>query len=45
MSARLSRLIATCVSFLLCLVYLSVLPFEPIGLAVLIGIGKAGRKN
>jgi uncharacterized membrane protein YgaE (UPF0421/DUF939 family) len=39
MSAGLSRLIATCVSFLLCLVYLSVFPFEPIGLAVLIGIG------
>lgn len=39
LTAGLSRLIATCVSFFLCLVYLSLLPFHPIGLAVLIGIG------
>jgi uncharacterized membrane protein YccC len=39
MSAGLSRLSATFVSFLLCLVYLSLFRFEPIGLAVLIGIG------
>lgn len=37
--AGLSRLIATCVSFCLCVFYLLLLPFHPIGLAVLIGIG------
>jgi uncharacterized membrane protein YccC len=39
MSAGLARLIATCVSFCLCVFYLVVFPFHPIGLAALIGIG------
>lgn len=39
MSAALSRLSATCVSFALCLAYLLLLPFNPVGLAVLIGLG------
>jgi uncharacterized membrane protein YccC len=39
MSAALSRLAATFVSFLLCLVYLLIFPFSPWGLAVLIAIG------
>ena len=38
-SAGVSRLIATCVSFGLCLFYLLLFPFQPIGLAALIGIG------
>jgi uncharacterized membrane protein YccC len=37
--AALSRLAATIVSFGLCLVYLLVFPFHPLGLAALIGIG------
>jgi len=32
-------LIATCVSFCLCVFYLALFPFHPIGLAALIGIG------
>ena len=39
LSAGISRLIATCVSFALCLAYLVVLPFHPAGLAALLGIG------
>ena len=39
LSAGISRLIATCVSFALCLAYLAVLPFHPLGLAALLGIG------
>ena len=39
LSAGLARLIATCVSFALCLVYLLLFPFEPLGMALLIGIG------
>jgi Fusaric acid resistance protein-like len=39
MSAALSRLTATCMSFLLCMLYLLILPFSPWGLAVLIAIG------
>jgi len=39
MSAALSRLAATFVSFLLCLVYLLIFPFSPWGLAALIAIG------
>jgi uncharacterized membrane protein YccC len=39
MSAALSRLAATSVSFLLCLVYLLIFPFSPWGLAALIAIG------
>jgi uncharacterized membrane protein YccC len=37
--AGLARLIATCVSFCLCVFYLALFPFHPIGLAALIGIG------
>jgi uncharacterized membrane protein YgaE (UPF0421/DUF939 family) len=39
LAAGISRLIATCVSFSLCLAYLLVLPFHPVGLAVLLGLG------
>jgi uncharacterized membrane protein YccC len=38
-SAGVSRLIATGVSFALCLVYLLVLPFHPVGLAALLAAG------
>jgi uncharacterized membrane protein YccC len=38
-SAGLSRLLATCVSFALCLLYLLLFPFQPVGMAALIGIG------
>jgi uncharacterized membrane protein YccC len=39
LSAGISRLSATCVSFALCLAYLLVLPFHPLGLAALLGLG------
>jgi uncharacterized membrane protein YgaE (UPF0421/DUF939 family) len=39
LSAGISRLIATGVSFALCLAYLVIWPFHPAGLAVLLGIG------
>ena len=39
MSAGLARLLATCVSFALCFIYLLILPFHPVGMAVLIGAG------
>jgi uncharacterized membrane protein YgaE (UPF0421/DUF939 family) len=39
LSAGISRLIATCVSLALCLAYLVLLPFHPVGLAALLGIG------
>ena len=39
MSAGLERLIATCVSFALCLLYLLLFPFQPTGMAALIGVG------
>jgi uncharacterized membrane protein YccC len=39
LAAGISRLIATGVSFALCLAYLLVLPFYPTGLAVLLGVG------
>jgi uncharacterized membrane protein YccC len=39
LSAGLARLIATCVSFAVCLLYLSLFPFTPVGMAALIGIG------
>ena len=39
LSAGIARLIATCVSFALCLLYLSIFPFTPVGMASLIGIG------
>src|SRR5262249_8660216 len=39
LSAGIARLIATCVSCGLCLVYLLLLPFTPLGMAAVIGIG------
>ena len=39
LAAGISRLIATGVSFALCLAYLLVLPFHPAGLAALLGVG------
>lgn len=39
MSAGLERLIATCVSFALCWLYLLLFPFQPLGMAALIGVG------
>ncbi len=50
LSAGMSRMIATCVSFALCLAYLLFLPFNPAGMAALIGIGTLstillGRRN
>ena len=39
LSAGISRLIATCVSFALCLAYLVILPIHPVGMAALLGIG------
>src|SRR5271163_3520358 len=41
LSAGIARFIATCVSFALCLLYLSFFPFTPAGMAILIGIGTA----
>jgi uncharacterized membrane protein YgaE (UPF0421/DUF939 family) len=38
-SAGMARLSATLVSFALCLLYLSIFPFTPVGMAALIGIG------
>ena len=38
-SAGFSRLIATCVSFALCLLYLLLFPFQAVGMAALIGVG------
>ena len=39
LSAGTARLIATCVSFALCLLYLLLFPFTPVGMAVLIAVG------
>jgi uncharacterized membrane protein YccC len=39
LSAGFARLMATCVSFALCLLYLLLFPFQVLGMAVLIGIG------
>src|ERR1700751_4433611 len=39
LSARFARLIATCVSFALCLLYLLLFPFQVLGMAVLICVG------
>ena len=39
LSAGMSRLIATCASFALCLVYLLFLPANPLAMAILIAIG------
>ena len=49
-SSRIARLIATCVSFSLCLPYLLIFPFTPVGLAALLGIctlimGVLGRRD
>src|SRR3979490_194526 len=41
LSAGIARLIATCVSFALCLLYLVLFPFTPVGMAVLIAVGTA----
>src|SRR5262249_36097809 len=38
-TAGMARLIATCVSFSLCLLYLGFFPFSALGMAVLLGIG------
>jgi putative flippase GtrA len=39
LSAGRDRLIATCVSFALCLAYLLIFPFTPVGMMVVIGVG------
>jgi uncharacterized membrane protein YgaE (UPF0421/DUF939 family) len=39
LSAGIARLIATCVSFALCLIYLLFFPFTPVGMAALIALG------
>ena len=39
LSAGIACLIATCVSFALCLLYLWMLPFTPVGMAALLGLG------
>jgi uncharacterized membrane protein YccC len=39
LSAGIARLMATCVSFALCLLYLLLFPFTPVGMAALIAIG------
>lgn len=39
LSAGVERFIATCVSFALCLLYLSLFPFTPVGMAIVIGLG------
>jgi uncharacterized membrane protein YgaE (UPF0421/DUF939 family) len=39
LTAGISRLIATGISFALCLVYLVIFPLHPVGLAALLGIG------
>ena len=38
-SAGVARLIATCVSFALCLIYLWIFPFTALGMAALLGMG------
>jgi uncharacterized membrane protein YgaE (UPF0421/DUF939 family) len=50
LSAGIHRFTATCVSFALCLIYLWIFPFEPAGMAALLGIGtwimmKLGRRD
>ena len=39
LTAGMGRLIATCVSFALCLAYLLIFPFTGLGMAVVIGLG------
>lgn len=41
-AAALSRVVATLVSFALCLAYLLILPFSPWGMAILIGLSALG---
>ncbi len=38
-TAAVGRIAATLVSFVLCLIYLAIFPFHPVGMAVLIGLG------
>ena len=50
LSAGIARLIATCVSFALCLLYLLLFAFTPVGMAALIAIGtvvmaRLGRRD
>jgi len=45
LSAGIARLIATCVSFALCLVYLLIFPVTGPGIAVVIGLGVNGPRN
>jgi len=50
LSAGISRLVSTCASFALCLIYLLFFPANPFGMAILIGIGAllmmlAGRRD
>ena len=50
LSASVQRLVATVVSFALCLVYLLIFPFTPLGMAFMIGLGTLvmtmlGRKD
>ena len=50
LSAGVSRLVSTCASFALCLIYLLFFPANPLGMAILIGIGAlmmmlAGRRD
>jgi uncharacterized membrane protein YgaE (UPF0421/DUF939 family) len=50
LAAGAQRFMATCVSFALCLLYLLIFPFEPVGMAALLGIGtlvmmKLGRRD
>jgi uncharacterized membrane protein YgaE (UPF0421/DUF939 family) len=50
LSAGAQRFVATCVSFALCLLYLWIFPFEPVGMAALLAIGtlvmmKLGRRD
>jgi uncharacterized membrane protein YgaE (UPF0421/DUF939 family) len=39
LSAGIARMIATCISFVLCFIYLCLFPFTPMGMAALLGIG------
>jgi uncharacterized membrane protein YgaE (UPF0421/DUF939 family) len=37
--AGMARLFATCISFPLCLIYLLIWPFHPVGIAAIVGVG------
>jgi uncharacterized membrane protein YgaE (UPF0421/DUF939 family) len=39
LSAGIARMIATCISFALCFLYLWFFPFTPVGMAALLGVG------